>query len=113
VKALQREKPQSFRFIHVPSPGSPGPGDALVRIHRVGVCGTDFSGFLGKMQRSGFPGIPGHELGVVVLELGEGVTHLKVGDRCSVEPYIQLPEVLLLPARIHQLLREPPHPRGE
>jgi alcohol dehydrogenase len=35
-----------------------------------------------------FPRILGHELGVAVLAVGEGVTHLKVGDRCSVEPYL-------------------------
>ncbi len=88
VKALQLEKPQSFRFIDIPTPGSPGPGDALVRIRRVGICGTDYSGFLGKMPFFSYPRIPGHELGVEVLEIGEGVTNLKVGDRCSVEPYI-------------------------
>ena len=88
MKALQLEKPQSFRFIDVPSPGSPGPGDVLLRIQRVGICGTDYSGFLGKMPFFSYPRIPGHELGVEVLEVGEGVSNVKPGDRCSVEPYI-------------------------
>jgi alcohol dehydrogenase len=35
-----------------------------------------------------YPRIPGHELGVEVLEVGAGVSHLAPGDRCSVEPYI-------------------------
>jgi alcohol dehydrogenase len=35
-----------------------------------------------------YPRIPGHELCVEVLAVGEGVTHLKPGDRCAVEPYI-------------------------
>jgi len=35
-----------------------------------------------------YPRVPGHELGVEVLAVGPGVDHVKPGDRCSVEPYI-------------------------
>ena len=88
MKAIQLEKPQSFRAIDIPEPASPGRGEALVRIHRVGICGTDYGGYLGKMPFYSYPRIPGHELGVEVLALGAGETHLRVGDRCAVEPYI-------------------------
>ncbi|HZL35897.1 MAG TPA: zinc-binding alcohol dehydrogenase family protein, partial [Tepidisphaeraceae bacterium] len=59
-----------------------------LRVHRVGVCGTDISGFLGKMPFFSYPRIPGHELGVEVLEVGAGAANIKAGDRCSVEPYM-------------------------
>ena len=88
MKALSLDKPQSFIAIDVPEPAAPGPGEALVRVHRVGICGTDYSGFLGKMPFFSYPRIPGHELGVEVLAVGEGVANVKLGDRCSVEPYI-------------------------
>ena len=88
MRAIQLEKPQQFRMIDVPEPPSPGPGDAVVRIHRVGICGTDYSGYLGKMPFFSYPRIPGHELGVEVLAVGAGVTNVAPGDRCSVEPYI-------------------------
>ena len=88
MKAIQLEKPQHFHQIDVPEPARPGPGEAIVRVHRVGICGTDFSGYLGKMPFFSYPRIPGHELGVEVLEVGEGVTNVVPGDRCSVEPYI-------------------------
>lgn len=88
MKAIQLEKPQNFRLIEVPEPSAPGPGEALVKIHRVGVCGTDLGGYLGKMPFFSYPRIPGHELGVEVVEVGEGVTAVQPGDRCSVEPYI-------------------------
>ena len=55
----------------------PGPGEALVRVHRVGICGSDISGYLGKMPFYSYPRIPGHELGVEVLAVGPGVTHVK------------------------------------
>jgi len=88
MKALQLEKPLHFRRIEVPEPPAPGPGDALVRVDRIGICGTDISGYLGKMPFFSYPRIPGHELGIEVLAVGVGVTNVKPGDRCSVEPYI-------------------------
>ena len=88
MKAIQLEKPLSFRHIDAPEAAQPGPGEVLVRIHRVGICGTDLSGYLGKMPFFSYPRIPGHELGVEVIGIGAGVTNVKVGDRCSVEPYI-------------------------
>jgi len=88
MKAIQLEKPQSFRPIEIPEPAQPAPGEALLRIHRIGICGTDFGGFLGKMPFYSYPRIPGHELGVEVLAVGEGVTNVRPGDHCSVEPYL-------------------------
>jgi 2-desacetyl-2-hydroxyethyl bacteriochlorophyllide A dehydrogenase len=88
MKALQLEQPKQFRFIDVPEPPPPGPGEAVVRVSRVGVCGTDYSGYLGKMPFFSYPRIPGHELGVEVIAVGPGVTNVKPGDRAAVEPYI-------------------------
>src|SRR5215213_8217327 len=88
MKAIQLEQPKQFRVIDVPEPASPGPGEAVVRVFRVGVCGTDYSGYLGKMPFFSYPRIPGHELGVEVLAVGAGVTNVVPGDRCSVEPYL-------------------------
>ena len=88
MKALQLEKPQSWRQIDIPEAAAPAGGEALVRVQRVGICGTDFSGYLGKMPFFSYPRIPGHELGVEVLAVGEGVTNVKPGDRCAVEPYL-------------------------
>ena len=88
MRAVQFEKPQTLRLIDIPSPSEPGPGEALVRVHRVGICGTDYSGWLGKMPFFSYPRIPGHELGVEVVRVGDGVSHVGPGARCSVEPYI-------------------------
>ena len=49
MNAIQLEQPGRFRTITIPEPAGPGPGEALVRVHRVGICGTDISGYLGKM----------------------------------------------------------------
>ncbi len=88
MKAIRLEKPLHFTHAEISEPPPPGPGEALVRVHRVGICGTDYGGYLGKMPFFSYPRIPGHELGVEVLATGAGVTHVRPGDRCAVEPYM-------------------------
>src|SRR5437867_789659 len=91
MHALQLESPKHFRSIDLPEPAAPAADEALVRVHRVGICGTDLSAYLGKMPFLSYPRILGHELGVEVVTVGDGVTNVKSGDRCSVEPYINDP----------------------
>jgi alcohol dehydrogenase len=88
MDAIILEQPQKFVRADIPEPDEPGVGEALVRVHRVGICGSDISGYLGKMPFYSYPRIPGHELGVEVVSVGTGVTNAKPGDRCSVEPYM-------------------------
>jgi 2-desacetyl-2-hydroxyethyl bacteriochlorophyllide A dehydrogenase len=88
MKAIQLVEPKRFEYVEIDSPGQPAPGQALVRTHRMGICGTDYSGYLGKMPFFSYPRIPGHELGVEVLAVGQGVSNVQIGDRCSVEPYM-------------------------
>ena len=71
---------------------SPAPGEALVRTHRMGICGTDLSCYLGKFPFFAYPRTPGHELGLEVVAVSEGVTNVKPGDKCSLEPYLNDPE---------------------
>ena len=88
MKALQLVEPKHWQLIDIQEPPAPAAGEAVVRVHEVGICGTDYSGYLGKMPFYSYPRIPGHELGVEVVSVGEGVTNVRSGDRCSVEPYI-------------------------
>lgn len=88
MKAIQLQQPREFNVIDLPEPAAPGPGEVLVATHCMGICGTDLSGYLGKFPFFRYPRIPGHELGVEVLAVGSDVTNVSVGDRCSVEPYM-------------------------
>jgi len=81
------DQPGKFSAADVPEP-KPAPGEALVRVHRIGVCGTDLHAFAGKQPFFNYPRILGHELGVEVIDPGTEPHDLKVGDRCSVEPYL-------------------------
>ena len=44
MKAISLDQPQQFRLLEIPEPVAPAPGEALVRIHRIGICGTDYGG---------------------------------------------------------------------
>lgn len=92
MRAIQISELKTLKQIEIDAPGQPGPGQALVRTHRMGVCGTDISCYLGKFPFFDFPRIPGHELGVEVLAIGDDVDNVVVGDACSVEPYMHCGE---------------------
>lgn len=92
MRALTLAGTELFEWTTLPEAAPPGPGEALVAVRAVGVCGTDISGWRGKMPFISCPRILGHELGVEVLAAGPGVEHLRPGDRCSVEPYLECGE---------------------
>jgi len=81
------EKPGHFLATDGPEP-TLAPGEALVRVHRIGVCGTDLHAFAGQQPFFSYPRILGHELGVEVIDPGSDPHGLAAGDRCSVEPYL-------------------------
>lgn len=91
MKAIVLEEPRRFAMHEMEEPRGVGADEVLVRVHRVGICGTDISGYLGKFPFYSYPRIPGHELGVEIVQVGEAVQNLQVGDRCAVEPYINNP----------------------
>lgn len=88
MKALSLNEPGRMDLIELPEAAAPAAGQALLAIRAIGICGTDIAGYLGKMPFIEYPRILGHELGVEVLAAGSGVTHVKVGDHCAVEPYL-------------------------
>lgn len=103
MRTLVLQEPEHFVRSQTEAPTQPEAGQALVRVHRVGICGTDLHAFKGRQPFFSYPRILGHELGVEVLALstdaapGEGdssvvrVGHqsvVEVGDLCAVEPYL-------------------------
>jgi 2-desacetyl-2-hydroxyethyl bacteriochlorophyllide A dehydrogenase len=60
----------------------------LLRVHRVGVCGTDVHAFHGRQPFFNYPRVMGHELGAEVVEAPANDRGIAAGDHCTVEPYL-------------------------
>lgn len=88
MKALSLQEAGKFVYQSIENPTSVEPNEALVKIHRIGICGTDYHAYRGRQPFFTYPRVLGHELGVEVISIGNKVTNVKVGDKCSVEPYI-------------------------
>ncbi|MBX6320959.1 MAG: zinc-binding alcohol dehydrogenase family protein [Rhodospirillaceae bacterium] len=86
MKAILCERPGALALVERPAP-EPRPGEVLVRIRRVGVCGTDFHIFKGDHPYLAYPRIIGHELAGEVAAVGAGAS-LTVGQRVCVLPYL-------------------------
>ncbi|HKD96576.1 MAG TPA: zinc-binding dehydrogenase [Micromonosporaceae bacterium] len=60
-----------------------GPGRVRLRVHRAGLCHSDLSAMSGVLAHPA-PFVPGHEGAGEIVEVGEGVAHVKAGDRVLV-----------------------------
>ncbi|WP_194776784.1 zinc-binding alcohol dehydrogenase family protein [Pararhodonellum marinum] len=87
MKAIILSQPGQFEHRQLDLNPSLNSGEVLLKVHRIGICGTDMHAFRGKQPFFSYPRILGHELGVEVIEIGNEVKNVSVGDRCSVEPY--------------------------
>lgn len=92
MQAIQFRSPKEIVLTDLPEPLTPGPGEALVRTHRMGICGTDLACYLGKFPFFAYPRTPGHELGLEVVAVADDVKNVKPGDKCSLEPYVNDPD---------------------
>lgn len=89
MQALVLEQTEAIALRDIDLPLTVGPRDVKIKIHTVGICGSDVHYF--KHGRIGpfvveEPMVLGHEASGTVTEVGADVTHLKVGDRVCMEP---------------------------
>jgi len=89
LKALVLERTRELALRDIDLPQAVGPGDVRIKVHTVGVCGSDVHyyvhGGIGPF-RVDAPMVLGHEASGTVVEIGSDVTHLRVGDRVCMEP---------------------------
>lgn len=65
-----------------------GTGEALLKIHRVGICGTDLHAYAGNQAFFNYPRILGHELAAEIIEIDHNDQGLRKGDKVIVMPYV-------------------------
>ncbi len=86
MKALQIRGPGEVELIDVPTP-TPKADEVLLRVRRIGLCGTDLSTFRGKNPLVTYPRIPGHEIAATVEEGAKIPDGIAAGTNVTVSPY--------------------------
>lgn len=79
--------PESFDIAEQARP-TPTRSEVLIAVERAGICGTDMHIVEGSYGLARYPLVLGHELSGTVLEVGEDVRQVQVGDRVTVDPNI-------------------------
>ncbi len=87
MQTIILEKPGHFCLCETDMPPPPQPGETLVRIRNIGICGTDFHAHRGRQPFFEYPRILGHELSAIVVD-PNGASHLKEGMPVVVNPYL-------------------------
>jgi len=85
MRAVYFQGPGQFAVENLPDP-TPGPFDVVMKVAAVGLCGTDIHVLDGEFEPTVFPIVPGHEATGTVAAVGEGVTHVRVGDPIVLDP---------------------------
>jgi len=93
VKSIICMEPYKLRMIEEEIPVR-NENEALVKIRRIGICGTDLHAYRGNQPFFEYPRILGHELSGEIMEIGDNKKDLKVGDRVSIIPYIECGECM-------------------
>ncbi|MEN7547445.1 zinc-binding alcohol dehydrogenase family protein [Rapidithrix thailandica] len=88
MKTIRLKQPGQFEWLDLEQQLTLQENEALVKVHRIGVCGTDIHAYAGKQPFFSYPRILGHELGVEVIEVPENSFAIHPGDFCAVEPYL-------------------------
>lgn len=87
MKYIVCEKPGAFLLKEKQAPLRKK-GEALLKVTKVGICGTDLHAFAGNQAFFTYPRILGHELATRIAEIDENTRGLKAGDNVVVMPYL-------------------------
>ena len=86
MKALVMRGPGDIQLESVPKP-SAKPGEALLRVRRVGLCGSDLNSYRGRNPLVTYPRIPGHEIAATVVDVHEPHSDFTPGMDVTLSPY--------------------------
>lgn len=79
--------PGQIIFQEVPVP-EPAKGQVLIKIMKIGVCGSDIHVYHGEHPFTSYPVTQGHEVSGEIAKLGEGVTGFEPGQKVTIQPQV-------------------------
>lgn len=80
--------PGKIEFLEIPEPGPLMENEVLLRIKKIGICGSDIHVFHGKHPATPYPVVQGHEYSAIVEAVGSGVTQVKPGMKATARPQL-------------------------
>ncbi|MFB5285026.1 zinc-binding alcohol dehydrogenase family protein [Peribacillus sp. Hz7] len=93
MKSIVCEQPKQFKMIEMERP-VPNAEEALIRVRRIGICGTDIHAYGGNQPFFSYPRILGHELSGYIESIPENALGLEVGNQISIIPYMECGECI-------------------
>lgn len=88
MKAILVTEPKKIEIIEKQIPKIQNSDDVLVKIKAAGICGSDVHIYHGTSPVATYPRVVGHEMVGEVIEIGNKVANIKVGDKVVIEPMI-------------------------
>ena len=89
-RVLELTAPYEMDTVVRPDLGQPGPGEVVVRMIALGLCGTDLHIYSGRGTT--YPWVTGHDGAGIIHSVGPGVLGLKEGQRVAVDPVVRCGE---------------------
>jgi 2-desacetyl-2-hydroxyethyl bacteriochlorophyllide A dehydrogenase len=86
MKCIICKEPGKLEMKETAGPGI-AEGDAIIKIRRIGICGTDLHAYKGTQPFFSYPRILGHELSGELAELGKNLQDFAIGERVTFIPY--------------------------
>ena len=86
MRAAVLSEPGKVQIVHL-AKSVAAPGEALLRIRRVGLCGSDLNSYRGRNPLVSYPRILGHEVAATIVEMTEPHPPLRVGMDVTLSPY--------------------------
>ena len=82
--------PERIEFREVPdlTPAQLGAHDILLRIHKIGICGSEIHSYHGEHPATFYPVVQGHEYAGIVVAVGANVSACKPGDKVTARPQL-------------------------
>lgn len=87
MRAVSLVAPRRVELVEMPEP-QPGPGEVLLEVGYVGLCGSDLNAYRGTSPMVSYPRVMGHEIGGTVIARGDAVpSEYRVGTKTTLSPY--------------------------
>ncbi|MGH9721075.1 MAG: zinc-dependent alcohol dehydrogenase [Bryobacteraceae bacterium] len=91
MKSVQLVAPRTMEVCEMSAPPDPGPGEVMVRVRAVGICGSDMHWYLEGCigaHAAVYPQVLGHEPAGEIVAVGRGVESVRAGQKVAIEPAI-------------------------